>query len=174
MITNQFYIKVTNLHWIKNFDDEDDLCAHGNVIVKIGDEIICDENSLDFTIFATALYLLRSLSKNYKKGDYDSQFLPCCGFFTYFDENGSPMISGCPNGIDWTIEHINNHQIKHTSENGTEAIINIEDYKIMVYEFVDKIEEFYAISKPKRIPEDEFDRGSYLEIWEEWKKLRYT
>ncbi len=172
MTNNQFEIKVSNLHWINNTDDERDLCAHGNVFLKIDDEIVCDETKLDVTVSATALYLLRSLTENYKKDDFDGQLLPCCGFFTYFDENGRPAISGCPTGIDWTIQHIDDNQIKHISESGKEAILNKEDYKKMVYDFADKVEEFYKNSKPKIIPSDDFDRGSYYEIWEEWKKLR--
>ncbi|WP_225586969.1 hypothetical protein [Algoriphagus sp. Y33] len=54
-----------------------DLCAHGHVFVKIGDEVIADKDSLDMTVSATALYLMRTLKDNYKKGYYASQLLPC-------------------------------------------------------------------------------------------------
>jgi hypothetical protein len=173
MIHNQFEIRVIELHWIDNTDEAKDLCAHGKVYLRINDEIVCDESNLDVTVSATALYLLRSLTENYKKDDYGSQLLPCCGFFTYFDENGRSVICGCPNGIDWTIEHLDSRLIKHISEGGKEAIINKEDYKKMVFDFADKVENFYKESKPKIIPIDDFDRGAYYEIWEEWKKLRY-
>jgi len=169
---NNFEIKLIDLFWLKSGDEENDLYAHGHVYVKIGDEIVCDENTLDVTVTAAGLYLLRSLSENYKKGNYDSQLLPCCGFVTYFDENLRPAISGCPAGIDWTITHLTEDLIQHTSDNGNSAIIKIEDYKKMVYDFVDKVEEFYQSSLPKILPKDEFELGAYEEIWEEWRELR--
>lgn len=81
MTNINFDIKILDLHWIKNIDDPTDLCAHGYVFVKIGDEVVADRDSLDFTVSATALYLMRTLKNNYKKDDYASQLLPCCGHF---------------------------------------------------------------------------------------------
>lgn len=39
MTDNNFDIKILDLHWIKDVDDPTDLCAHGHVFVKIGDEV---------------------------------------------------------------------------------------------------------------------------------------
>lgn len=82
------------------------------------------------------------------------------------------IIMGCPNGIDWTVKHIENGQIKHISESGKEGIISKDEYQKMVIEFVNQVEKFYEQSKPKVIPEDEFDRKGYEAFWKEWKKLR--
>lgn len=172
MENNNFELKLIDLHWLNNFDDNNDLCAHGRVFLKVGNEIVCDENSLDVTVSATALYLLRSLTENYKKGDYGSQILPCCGFFTYFDENLRAAFSGCPVGIDWTITHINDDLIQHTTENGNSTIISKENYKKIVFDFVDKVEEFYNSSLPKILPDDDLEIESYEEIWKEWHTLR--
>jgi len=169
---SNFEITIIDLFWLKNEDEENDLYLHGHVFVKIGNEIVCDENKLDITVNATGLYLLRSLTENYNKGDYDSQLLPCCGFVTYFDKNLRPAISGCPIGIDWNITHLSEGLIKHTSENGNFAIIKKDDYKKMVYDFVDKIDKFYKESLPKILPKDELGLGAYEEIWLEWHKLR--
>ena len=54
-----FEISADNLCWINgNTDDPEDLCAHGNVKVKIGDE------SYEYycTVSAAALYLLKSIT----------------------------------------------------------------------------------------------------------------
>ena len=99
MQKSNFEINLIDLFWLKSDDEENDLYAHGDVYVKIEDEIVCDENTLDVTVTAACLYLLRSLSENYKKGNYDSQLLPCCGFVTYFDENLRPVISDVPLGL---------------------------------------------------------------------------
>jgi hypothetical protein len=42
----QFIIDILDLYWIKGEkDDPDDLCLHGDVYVKIGDEVIADKYS---------------------------------------------------------------------------------------------------------------------------------
>lgn len=173
MTNNNFEIKILDLHWIKNVDDPEDLCAHGHVFVKIGNEVVADKDNLDITVSSTALYLLRTLKSNYKKGNYASQLLPCCGFFIIADDNTDFVnICGCPNGIDWTIIHLDNGNIKHISENGEEAIIDKETYQKIVLDFADQVENFYRTSLPKTIPTDDFDKKGYLTFWKEWRNLR--
>ena len=72
------------------------------------------------------------------------------------------------------IPDVNWRKIKSNKDidNSNSAIIKIEDYKKMVYDFVDKVEEFYQSSLPKILPKDEFELGAYEEIWEEWRELR--
>jgi hypothetical protein len=173
MTENKFDIKLFDLHWIEDLDDPTDLCAHGHVFVKIGDEIVADKDSLDVTVSATALYLMRTLKGNYKKDDYASQLLPCCGHFIIADDDNEFVnICGCPSGIDWTIIHTNDNKIKHISDNGQEATIDIEQYKKMVLGFADQVENFYKTSLPKTIPIDDFDKKGYLMFWKEWRNLR--
>ena len=106
MTRKTFDLKLLDIHWINDFDDPTDLCAHGHIFVKIGDEVVADKDSLDVTVSATALYLMRTLKDNYKKDDYESQLLPCCGHFMYADDNNDFVnICGCTSGIDWTIIH---------------------------------------------------------------------
>jgi len=96
MKDNDFDLKILDLHWIKDIDQSIDLCAHGHVFVKIGEEVIADKDSLDVTVSSTALYLMRTLKDNYKKDDYASQLLPCCGhFFMAEEENDFVNICGC-------------------------------------------------------------------------------
>jgi hypothetical protein len=42
MTKNDLEIELLSSNWIKFEDDEDDLCAHGQVRVRIGTEIIVD------------------------------------------------------------------------------------------------------------------------------------
>ncbi|NNT73164.1 hypothetical protein HKT18_13140 [Flavobacterium sp. IMCC34852] len=170
---NLFEIKILDLHWIKNVDDGNDLCAHGHVELRIGNEIISNYESGDWTLSSTALSLLRSTKENYDKDDYSNQLLPCCGHFFIADEKEETVIiQGCDNGIDWKINHIDNQNIQHILENGNEIIINKDLYKEIVYKFADEVENFYNQSKPRNIPSDEFDRKGYLTFWKEWKNLR--
>jgi hypothetical protein len=172
-MNNNFDIKILDLHWINNVDDPTDLCAHGHVFVKIGNEVIVDKDSLDITVSATGLYLMRTLKVNYKKDNYASQLLPCCGHYIIAeDDNDFVTICGCPSGIDWTIIHTDDNKIKHITESGQEAIIDKEAYKFLVLDFADEVENFYKTSLPKAIPTDDFDKKGYLAFWKEWRNLR--
>ena len=117
---------------------------------------------------------MRTLNENYEPNTYASQLIPCCGHFFMADEDDDEfvIIMGCPNGIDWTIKQIENEKIKHISESGKEGIISKDEYRKMVIEFVNQVEKFYDRSKPKVIPEDEFDRKGYEAFWKEWKKMK--
>jgi len=173
MTDNNFDIKILDLHWIEDFDDPTDLCAHGHVLVKIGDEVVADKDSLDVTVSATALYLMRTIKNDYKKDDYASQLLPCCGHFIIADdEKDFVNICGCPSGIDWTITHTDDNKIKHVSDSGKEAIIDKATYQKIVLDFADQVEKFYKTSLPKTVPTDDFDKKSYLTFWKEWRNLR--
>lgn len=173
MANNSFDIKILDLHWIKGVDDPTDLCAHGHVFVKIGDEVVADKDSLDITVSSTALYLMRTLKDSYKKDDYASQLLPCCGHFFMADEESDYVaIIGCPSGIDWTIIHTENNKVKHISDSGQEVEIDKDIYTAMVLDFADQVENFYKKSLPKTIPIDDFDKKGYLTFWKEWRNLR--
>jgi hypothetical protein len=168
-----FDIRILDLHWLNDIDDATDLCAHGHIYVKIGNEIIADENSFDVTLSSTALYLLRTLSQNYSPGDFASQILPCCGFSIMPDKvNNTILIFGCDNGIDWTIKHIDDTSVMHTSASGAHAIISRKQYREIVLDVADQVEAFYNTSSQKILPKDEYDKLGYLMFWEEWRRLR--
>ncbi len=158
---------------MKDVDDPTDLCTHGHVFVKIGNEVISNKDNLDITVSSTALYLMRTLKDDYKKDDYASQLLPCCSHFFRADvENDFVNIMGCQSGIDWTIIHTDNNKIKHISESGQEVIIDKDVYRKIVFDFADQVEDFYETSLPKTIPTDDFDKKGYLIFWIEWRNLR--
>lgn len=171
---SDFILEVSDLHWIRDVDDENDLCAHGKVFLKIGNEIVCDKESLDVTVSSTALYLMRTLTQDYKKGDFASQILPCCGFVMISESEESDFVNicGCSTGIDWKIEHIDNSKIKHTTENGESITVDFEDYKTLVKDFFLKVDEFYRKGKPKKIPTDDFYRKGFLSFQNEWEMLK--
>lgn len=173
MTNNNFDIKILDLHWIENVDDPTDLCAHGHVFLKIGDQVVSDKATGDWTLSSTALSLLRTIEKDYITDDYSNQLLPCCGHFFIADENQETVIvQGCNTGIDWKIIHTNDNKVKHVLDNGYEVSIDKEAYKCKVLEFADQIEQFYKDSKPKAIPTDDFDKKGYLTFWKEWRHLR--
>jgi hypothetical protein len=173
MADTNFDLKILDLHWIKDIDDGYDLCAHGHLYLKIGNQIISDKETGDWTLSSTALSLLRSIEKDYKKDDYSNQLLPCCGhFFIPDDKEETVIIPGCGTGIDWQIIHTHDKKVKHVLENGYEVIIDNSVYKNIVIDFADQVEQFFKDSKPKTIPTDKFDKKGYLTFWKEWRNLR--
>lgn len=173
MENSKFDIKLYDLHWLRDIDETLDRCAHGHIKVRIGTEIVCDKETLEVAVNATALYLLRSLKSDYKKGDYASQMLPCCGHFMMADVSKDyVVICGCPNGIDWTITHTGDNKVLHTAESGSVAEIGQTEYKELVLEFADQVENFYKSSLPKAIPDNDIDREGYKAFWTEWDNLR--
>ena len=175
-MNNDFELKILELHWISDENQNQDLCVHGKVFIKIGNEIIADKDTFDLTLSSTGLYLLRSLYSSYdkEKNGYGNQLLPCCGHFMFQAEENIDfvVITGCLDGIDWKIVHTEEGKVKHISEKGTEVIIDFEGYKKMVFDFADEIEEFYLKNEAKTLPNEDFEKEGYLAFWREWKELR--
>lgn len=42
-----------------------------------------------------------------------------------------------------------------------------------MFEFIDKIEDFYRKNQEKNILNDDFDRSGYIKFWREWNNRRY-
>lgn len=172
MADEQFDIRILDLHWITEGDDPSDLCAHGHVYVRIADEVVSDRQTGDWTLSSTALSLMRTINQDYKKGDFGNQLIPCCGFFMIADDyEESVTIVGCANGIDWTIIH-HAGMVEHLTDQGKRAVISRDTYRNIVFDFADKVEQFYTDSQPKIIPDDDFERKGYLTFWKEWRRLR--
>ena len=164
-----FRIDAEKLYWIKDdgADDPDDLCLHGHVVAKIGEEIL----EYDATVSAAGLYLLRTLTENHIIHD-DQAMLPCCGHSMYANDDLSSVdIGGCPNGLDWSVTH-EDGRIKLVTEAGKEVSIDSDEYKKEVYMFTDKIESFYNDCIPKNTPSEEFERNGYTAFWNEWRRRR--
>ena len=170
---NQFEIKILKLNWLKGLDESLDLCAHGKVSVRIGEETVCDESDGEWTLSATGLSLMRTFFKNYEIGDFSNQLLPHCGHFLMPDEVGESVeILGCPTGIDWSVKHIEKNRIRLKSEKGKEGVVDKKVYRKLVLDFVNQLEQFYENSLPKKMPDDEYDRKGYITFWKEWRRLK--
>ena len=167
---NSFEIKILKLHWI-NEDDGNDLCLHGELFIRIGEEVLSDFDSGDWTLSVASLFLMRTLTMDYTPNDFDNLLIPCCGNFIVVEENTPITVIGCPNGVDWTIRHIEGGLVKHVSNNGSEAIITEEEYQKIVFDFADKVEQFYK-DNPRILPDDGFDLEGYSAFWNEWHNLR--
>lgn len=164
----KFHIDATKLCWIDGSkDNPEDRCLHGHAVAYIGREKL----EYDCTVSATALFLLKTLTENHILHE-GNQMLPCCGHFYVPDkELENVYISGCDNGIDWTVKHNGNNVIL-ILENGTETIVPLEEYRQEVYQFADKIENYYKSCSPKILPDDKFICDGYTAFWNEWHRRR--
>lgn len=163
-------LKSLNLHWLENSEAERDLCAHSSVYLKIDSKIVSDENAGDWTVSASAYYLLKSLKENHD-GSVEPQLLPCCGFNMYAvgDNNDELLIIGYPSGINWTVAHKQNKVIHQFEDEILET--DFDEWRNAVTEFSDAVMSFYEISSPKIIDDDEDKKGFEL-FMKEWKRLR--
>lgn len=171
MMNSKFVIDILDSHWIHGEkDNPDDLCLHGNVYVKIGEEVVADNYRC--TVSSTALYLLKSLELDHTMGASSNQMLPCCGHFIIpSDVDDTVEICGCENGIDWSVLHTKGH-VKLITEKGNHINIDLSTYMDIFFEFVDKVEKFYKNSRAKNIPTDEFKSDGYIKFWREWNNRR--
>ncbi|MCL2082708.1 MAG: hypothetical protein FWH04_05695 [Oscillospiraceae bacterium] len=80
------------------------------------------------------------------------------------------VISGCPNGIDWSVQRENNIVTLTTSSN-MQTTISFEQYRDAVFEFADKIKSFYEKCSPK-LPPSDFEGTAQQRFWADWERLR--
>jgi hypothetical protein len=175
MKDKQFEIELLDIHWLEDTPEEIDLCAHGQVKVRIGNEIIVDrrEKEKHWTLSAMSIHLLRTIDNNHNPENLVGEHLiPCCGHHIDYLENSTEVhIQGCFTGINYWVQHIDQN-IKLITESKTEIVIPKREYEIEVINFVDKVEEFYKTSKPKQMPDDNYDRTGYELMWKEWIRRR--
>lgn len=176
MSNPNFRIDTLKLHWINNFNEEIDLCVHGQVKVIIGMETIidkCEQENMHWTLSAMAMHLLRTLEQDHGLDDLVGEHLiPCCGHhIDHLPNNPVVHIQGCFTGNNFWVKHHFN-SVNLTTESVNFVTVGFELYKNEVLQFADRIEDFYHNSKPKELPEDDYDRTGYLMFWEEWRNRR--
>jgi hypothetical protein len=71
-------------------------------------------------------------------------------------------------GWNWWVIH-ENDKVRLITESKKETIISFDSYKNEIINFVDKVDDFYKISKPKTLPQDEEDKEGYLRLRSEWE-----
>lgn len=175
MQEKKFDIKLLTIHWLDDTPEEVDLCAHGQVKVSIGNEIIVNqrEKNNHWTLTAMAIHLLRTIEVNHIPEDLVGEHLiPCCGHhIDHLKDSTEVHIQGCFIGINYWVKHMDQH-IQLTTTSNTVVLIPRNEYIQEVLQFVDKVEGFYLNSKPKQMPDDSYDRIGYEMMWKEWKRRR--
>lgn len=166
-------LRPMNLRWMSgDSDDLSDLCAHGDVDFRVGDETLLGEtNGKNLTVSASALYLLRTLSTPHTKtqpvGDH---LFPCCGMGMFdVSEQEDVVVLGCPNGEDFFVLHQDGRVVIENT-NGRQWIIGWSDWKAAVFYFADRVQEFYASCSRKKPTAD--DEAGFRKFWSEWRRRR--
>lgn len=172
MFCMKIILEPTNLHWIKGkADDPNDLCAHGNVLFQINDDMLLSEEAGEWTVSASALYLLRTLSRNHTSDSRVGEHLfPCCGHALY--DIGAPdvLIIGCSIGRDFEIRHIED-EVQLQSNHYKSYLVDKLQWKHAVCSFSDKVRAFYETSSPKKTADGEDKKGFDL-FMQEWERRR--
>jgi hypothetical protein len=175
MTIKAFEINLLAIHWLPGCVEADDLCAHGEVRVRVGEEPIMDIEAAPshWTLSAMALHLLRTLDRDHlpsaKVGEH---LVPCCGYdFFYREEKGIVDVPGCETGVNYWVKHEAGQVVLET-EGGQRQTLPFDAYKSEVLAFVDEVERFYQSSLPKHPIPNDYERLGYEMFWREWKALR--
>jgi hypothetical protein len=177
MSSDHFHIELLELHWLEDTPEEIDRCAHGQVRVTIGNETIVDKDETEgehWTLSAMAMHLLRTLEQNHESGNRVGDHLIPSGGYHINHLPGDPNVyieEGCSAGHNFWVRH-SAKQVHLTAESGQTVAVDFDLYKREILDFADKIKAFYDHSKSKELPEDEYDRTSYLMFWKEWNRRR--
>jgi hypothetical protein len=168
-------LQPVRLRWIQGAaDDPKDLCAHGDMDFRIGDDVLLDDSKgKDLTVSAAALYLLRSLSVPHTDESSDGENLfPCCGFNMWdVARQEDVVISGCPNGVDFEVLHEpSNQNVIIRASDGREWRVACSEWRVAVLAFADRVSEFYAACSPKQPTDD--DAPGFTKFMAEWERRR--
>lgn len=167
-----FELRLLGLHWLDTLPAEEDRCAHGPVLARLGERVLSDDTT-NWTVSAAALFLLRTLTSDHTaEHPVGDQLLPCCGFTMWPDATSdNVLILGCPSGVDWWVEH-RDQQVQLTVPGGDAVRLPFAAYRAQVLAFADAVEAFYQRSAPKKVPADAEDAEGYELFWTEWHRRR--
>ena len=164
-------IEPRKMHWICNaVDDEKDLCAHGAIYFEVNNHTLVDETDGEFTVSAGALFLLRTLEKDYIKEDMSyNEIFPCCGFSMIDDEHSdNVLILGCPFGIDFDVLHRHNKVIIIFKDK--KYRVSEKEWRNAILRFSDMVKAYYNICSPKIVGTDKSDIAGYELFLAEWDR----
>ncbi len=178
-VNNSFQIEIIEHGWLDDTLPEDDICSHGRLRIVIGDQVIIpianDTDHRPYGISESALALLRTL-----EGDH-SQEQPVAEQLV-FHGCGARLMSGCPIGINWRVEHradyaVISNVVRYDSTNEDDAVhfsglvveVPEAQYRQQIVAFAMHAQEpFITVTK---VFNDDFDEERYQEFWSEYNAL---
>ena len=171
--TDMITLVPTRLHWVKDdgSDDPLDLCVHSPVHFQIDGQTLVDAADGDFTVSATAIYLLRTLAHDHtEENPVGEHLFPCCGHAIFDTGDDDVLICGCPNGLDVSVVHNGDGTICLRKASGETNIVTETEWRDAVRAFSDLVRRFYDDSLPKTPPT--IDTDAYAKMMAEWDRRR--
>ena len=139
----------------------------------MGEDVLLDStHELQVTVSAAALYLLRTLTTPHsKQAPVGDHLFPCCGFAMWDVGQPDVVISGCPNGVDFEVLHgVGDAEVLIRAADGREWRLEQSEWQAAVFEFADRVSEFYAASSPKQ--PSSVDQAGFQQFTAEWARRR--
>jgi len=172
-------LRPTNLHWLSALGvratpphDPLDLCAHSPVDFRIGDQVIVAPSDGVWSVSASAIYLLRTLSMPHTRNSQVGEHLfPHCGSGIFdVEDSEDALIVGCSAGIDVQVTRAGDDAVVKTYD-GRSFSVPFSAWTRAVCAFSDRVFAFYQ-REPPRQPHDEGDRGGFQKMMAEWSRRR--
>lgn len=169
---DNFKLELLTQNWIDNkLDNEEDLCSHGKILLRINNIILSSEDNEDWTIASSALRLMKSAIYGYHSKN-DLQLIPCCGYLRLFPS--------CPTYITWDtkikddIVVISNIQYSQNDKQGLKIIdgsfkISYREYATQILNYANKVIGFYSSSIPRKFY-DPWEEENYELFWKEFNE----
>jgi hypothetical protein len=171
MLSNSLRLDPVEIGWVsEKVNPPDDYCVHARVEFSVADVVLVSPSEGIWTVSASALFLLRSLTANHTEefpvAEHNYLF-PHCAMDAWPDDGKYGLVlAGCQNGVDVFIEHEPEGVTLVREEK--RATVSNHEWSAAVLSFVEKVELFYLESKPKNELHDEFSRRGWRLFWEEW------
>ncbi len=158
-----------NIHFLGETEERRlyDYCVHGDVLFKIGDDILHEGS--EWCVSASAYRFLQTIFEDHLMGN-EEFLIPCCGHSIYPSEDKeSVTIVGCNNGIDFEIIHKGENVIIKTADNA-EYKVPLSDYKNAVLSFAKQVWDFYKSTPPRKF-DDDFYKDGYEAFMSSYRSL---
>ncbi|MHA7813683.1 MAG: hypothetical protein ACX94C_09855 [Phycisphaerales bacterium] len=183
-MTDDFQLAFADFGWVED-ESTTDLCAHGTVKIKAGEDLFIEQDDICLTV--SALKLLRTLTTDFDSHPEDGEsrdlLLPHCGHGWIPMDSGVFIMPGCPIGITWSVHHegevVNlSHFCSSESTSGISSIssliaaqISQDTYRQQVLAVVKAVNHFHDSQPPRSFQNDEAEAG-HLAFWQEFDQLR--
>lgn len=159
-------------------DDPEEPCSHGQLLIKVGNIIISNEEDGDWVINEAALSLMRTVRFGYPNSEVlppryyfagitEDTLINCCGVYMFF----------CSSSIKWDVtlletevmlsNFVKDEQRIHPEP---QIILTDREYARTVYEFA--LESYNFFSENRRFVKSAWEQfeGQINEFWKEYEK----
>lgn len=176
----KFEIKTLNQKFLS--DDPEEPCSHGQLIIKINNIVISNEEDGDWVINEAALSLMRTVRFGYPNADLsppsyysagitEDTLINCCSVYMFF----------CPSSIKWDVTLLEN-EVKLSNIEKNEQRIHPEfqvvlarnEYARTIYEFA--LESYKFFGDHRRFVKSSWEQfeGQINKFWKEYEEhLKY-